>query len=240
MSDDLLTVVLHLWYGWRPLYSGEHVNAMQRMLARHLTLPHRLVVFTDMPDKIDTSKVEVLPFPEIPKVRIPPEQPNCYRRLWLFSEQARLLGRRVLSIDLDAVILRNIDHLLTDHDFRICEGMNSPYNGSMWWLKTGSRTRVWTDFNPKRSPHEANAQRQDNGTYYLGSDQAWISHKARGAATWGTAEGVFMYYKIRANTPENAAIVFFPGPTKVWDRAVQDENTRLHLEYKQYLQPERK
>ncbi|WJJ93437.1 hypothetical protein [Neopusillimonas aromaticivorans] len=42
--------------------------------------------------------------------------PSCYRRLWMFSDEAKCLGKRVLMTDLDVLITRNIDHLFAPRD----------------------------------------------------------------------------------------------------------------------------
>jgi hypothetical protein len=50
VQDEALTVVLWLWNGWRPVYDYTHVNAMVRMLRANLSIPFRIVCFTDLPD----------------------------------------------------------------------------------------------------------------------------------------------------------------------------------------------
>lgn len=213
----MLTVVTFKWRGWRgDTYKAEHVNNLQRMLAMHLTIPHRLVCVTDDPSGIECETVQLWDdehFKDYPKYL-----PNCFRRLFLFSKEAiDLFGPRALQIDLDCVITGNIDDLITDDPFRIVKGLCSPYNGSMWLLNTGMRPDIWSGLN-RQSAKLAQKQRF-NGRRFYGSDQAVMSHLIPDAPTWSEENGVYSYSThIRGNViPEDCKIIFFAGSTKPWD-----------------------
>ena len=230
----LLTIVCWLWKGWHPVYLAEHVNVLERMLQRYLTIPHRLVCVTDMPAGVSC---ETYPLWEKPQVKIKHGSPNCYRRLFLFSREAcEIFGDRVLSIDLDCVILSDISSLITEDDFRICYGTSSPYNGSMWLHKTGTRSQVWDDFDPAISPGLPKKLLNEKGKPYYGSDQSWLAYKIPGEKVWNKSDGVYAYSRdIRHKPrPDNIKIIFFPGGLKPWMMKYYDKE--IYREYQQYME----
>lgn len=226
----MLTVVTFLWRGWRPVYNASHVNALQRMLLEYLRMPHRLVCITDMPDGI---KCETLPLWSWPNVHTAPRQPNCYRRLKLFDPAMRVvLGDRILSIDLDCVAFYDLTLLITHHDFRIVKGYTALYNGSMWLHTTGTRPQVYRDFT-QRVAGELNAAGK-------GSDQAWLSAKLPGEATWTGDDGVRMFFEatiLKRSYSTTPRILFFPGPTKPWHARVAREYPEIYRQYMKFYEP---
>jgi hypothetical protein len=238
----MLTFVCWKWTcdnGWRKPYTAHHVNALHKMLAKHVTVPHRLICITDDPAGV---QCETMPLWDAPAVNVGDRKPNCFRRLKLFSEWAREIGERLVSIDLDCVIQSNIDHLFAGgEDFRICDGRAAPYNGSMWMLRAGALTHVWDDFNPATVLAEIATTRRSNGRAYYGSDQAWMAYKLKGAPTWGMADGVYQYSLLgprsRTATLDHslAAIVFFAGGIKPWDEICRTQAPRLHAEYARHF-----
>lgn len=241
----MLTVICWLWKstGWRHGYSYVHVNAMQRMLERHLKIPHRLVCVTDNPEGINC---ETVPLWEQPIVNVAAHSPNCYRRLWVFSGEAReIFGDVILSIDLDCVIMDDITPIIdTSLEFKINKGIICPYNGAMWLLKTGSRSFVWNCFDPEISPGLAAEQKNEDGRNYFGSDQAWISYCLKNEAVWTAEDGIYHFsdHITTKKNPvaENTRIMFFAGRLKPWMPYVYKLSPMLYNEYQQYLEPEQR
>jgi hypothetical protein len=243
----MLEVVCWKWKvnGYRSVFGPETVNVLRNMVARHLHLPHRFSCITDDAHGID-SNVRIIPlwdtFADIPNPSNP-RNPSCYRRLPMFSEEAReIIGERIFSLDLDAVITGDITPLVDhDHDFVIWGGQSvqpgvrggrvySWYNGSLMYLRAGARTRVWTEFDPKVSPmkaHLSNAR---------GSDQGWITyilgHKER---IWNDQDGVYSYRNhiapARNKLPVNARFVAFHGRHDPWMPEVQRANPWIREHY---------
>lgn len=212
-----LTVVCWLWNGWRAGYQPMHVNMLERMLQEHLKIPHRFVCITDNPEGIRGETMEIWDYPQVETIK---GKPNCYRRLRLFSDEAKeMFGPRVLSIDLDVLILSDITDLITDDDFKIVKGRAAPYNGSMWLHTTGTKTYLWDEFDPATSPAAARTLKNEVGKPYYGSDQAWMSYREPNAPTWSEEDGVYQYSSLTflEPPPENARIVFFAGSHKPWD-----------------------
>jgi hypothetical protein len=233
MTDEL-TVVCSLYKGWRPLYDFRNVNALQSMLSQYLKMPHRLVCMTDTPAGI---RCETMPMWKTPEVKVRDRFPNCYKRLNLFRRDAEaVFGKRILSIDLDCLILRELDPLITDDDFRIVDGFSAPYNGSMFMLRSGSRPQVWDKFDPATSPKIANSQVMKSGRNYLGSDQAWISYIIPGEKVWGRSDGVYLFHDANKNEEilKAARVIFFPGLRKPWDPHMS-KYSKIHHGYLKYM-----
>lgn len=231
-----LDVVCWKWRpprAYRSHFGSEQVNVLQRMVARNLRLPHRFTCITDDPHGIDPS-VRVIPlwdtYGDIPSPA-GPNNPSCYRRLRMFSAEAReLIGERIVSMDLDTVITGDLTPLFDrDDDFVIWGGVAMQprlrvpfcwYNGSLMMLRAGTRTRVWDEFDPRTSPqlaHRANAR---------GSDQGWIAYcLGEKEAVWTDRDGVYSYRShvvpARGALPVGARIVAFHGRNDPWDPVVQ-------------------
>jgi hypothetical protein len=217
----VLSFVTWYWKGngnSRYSFDAQSVNVLFRMLDRHYPEPHRNICVTNLPKGIDSS-IEIVPDREDFATIINPSgahNPSCYRRLRAFAPDAgEVFGERLVSFDLDAVIVGDLRPLFDrPEDFVIWGQSDFPkrqfYNGSLWMLRTGTRTRVWTEFSPRLSPLR---QRRAG---VRGSDQGWMSlvlgpHEAR----WGEKDGVYSYrvhIQPRGNVlPNNAKVVAFHG-----------------------------
>lgn len=210
--------------GYRSTFTHDHVNTLRRMVARNCTIPHEFVCITDNPVGIDPD-IRIIPLWENPAPRYGNEsRPNCFYRVKAFSKEiGELIGKRFMWLDLDCVITGNIDHIVgSKHDFAMWGDTHptTPYNGSLCIMNAGARERVWTMFNPTKSPDEGKKNR------YIGSDQAWIAvalgpdeHK------FGKSDGIYSFgnhiLRERAPLPDNAAIVMFHGRFDPWMEKVQ-------------------
>jgi hypothetical protein len=234
--NEPLTVVCWKWKpkpGYRSQFDASTVNTLRSMVARHYRQPHRFVCITDDAKGID-GDVRVVPiwndFDGLPG----PNGVNCYRRLRAFSaEAADLIGPRFVSLDLDCVITADMAPLWDrPEDFVIWgdTAKGTPYNGSMFLLRAGTRTRVWTEFHPVRSPARARELR------YIGSDQAWIGaclgpHERK----WSDLDGVYSFRNHivarRMPLPANARIVMFHGRFDPWHPAVKAQHRWVREHY---------
>ena len=235
----MITVVTWLWKstGWRS-YSQKHVNALDRQLQEHLNIPYKLVCVTDSSKGINC---ETYPLWDEPKVEVKRGQPNCYCRLKLFSHEAKdMFGDWVVSMDLDTLIRHDISDLFqTDADFKIMKGSVTPYNGSLWLLKTGSRPQVWEEFDPVRSPQKARENQMPDGKRFVGSDQAWISSRlSNSEETWDKSDGIYNFINdVGVNEcPPSVRVVQFPGGIKPWSGQLATKNRQLFDEYKRFLE----
>lgn len=221
----MLSVVTFKWHtpGYRATFTAEHVNTLQRMVARHYPHPHRFICITDDPAGLHPG-VEVVPlWDDHAQVPNPTGggRPACYRRLKLFDRDiGKLLGPRFVMLDLDVIITGDLSPLWNrteDAVFWRSPSGEWPYNGAMFMLTAGARPAVWDHFDPEVSP------RATHQAGYRGSDQAWISHKLGWTeAVWTEADGVYYYNALpkRPNgqrpMPPDARIVFTSAGRPPW------------------------
>ncbi len=229
----MLSIVTWLWDepGNRK-YRPEHVNVMQRMFARTLTVPHRFICVADEA-KGFAPEVEVVITPpaalEAGRLRSPegPRFPSCYRRLWTFSDEAcSVLGERVFLTDIDIVLTGDLAPVVSrDEDFVGWRPLarwgkrDDRIGGGMYLLKTGTRTRVWSDFNGAKSIAVA------RGHGFRGSDQAWLSYCLAGKEVcWPQKSGIYSIRDMKGmehKLPGDAIVVHFNGATKPWDSPIK-------------------
>lgn len=221
----MLSVVTFKWHtpGYRATFTAEHVNTLQRMVARHYPHPHRIVCITDDTAGLHPG-IDTLPlWDDHASVPNPTGggRPACYRRLRLFDRDiGRLLGPRFVLLDLDVIITGDLSPLWNrpeDAVFWRSPGGEWPYNGAMFLLSAGARPEVWEHFDPVVSPRATHA------AGYRGSDQAWISHKLGwNEAAWTQADGVHYYNALprgpgrRRQLPDGARIVFTSAGMPPW------------------------
>ena len=229
MSEPL-TFVCWRWQpgaGYRSTFGPETVYALREMIARHYQRPHRFVCVTDEPHAVPGIEAITIwsDHDNVPSP-IGHSYPSCYRRLKLFAPEAgQMFGPKVVSIDLDMVIVGRLEPLFdVDVDFKIWGESDFPgrqaYNGSLWMLRTGTRPRVWTEFNPKTSPsiaHHAGSR---------GSDQGWINFiLGKKEATWSRKDGVYSWRKhvarLGGRLPDDARVVAFHGKEDPWNYRMQ-------------------
>lgn len=224
-----LTVVTFLWKppeGYRSKYTTAHVDVLRRMVRRNYPHPHRFVLITDDPTGLQERDIEVFElWPDLGNLKNPngSNNPSCYRRLRLFAPTpGKWLGERFVCVDLDTVIVGDLTPLWDrPEDFVIWKSPGArlnPYCGSMFMLRTGTRPRVWLDFDEETSPKMTRAAN------FFGSDQAWIALcLGPDEATWGPAEGAYSFRTEIGSKPlpENARIVFFHGIPDPWDAGPQ-------------------
>lgn len=207
-------------------YLPEHVNTLQRMVARHLPEKHRFICVADSSKGFSPAVEVVITPPEALKVARfkTPEGarfPSCYRRLWTFSEAAKALGERVLMIDVDLVVLRDLTPIFDRTEdfvgwrpFRDW-GAQLRFGGGIYLLTPGTRTHVWDDFNGEESIRKARSKG------FRGSDQAWISYKLGATEKYfGRESGIYSIRDMRGTEhmpPSDARLVQFNGPVKPWE-----------------------
>ena len=220
----MLNVITWLWKqkNGRVTYTPDHVNIWARQVREHLSLPHKLICFTDQPDGINKD-IEVRPLPKTitfqnnKNWKAKSGKPQCYRRLDMFRKDAAdTYGERFVSMDLDCVIKKSLDPLFDrDEDFVMYRGTapSRPYNGSMLMMNAGARPQVFEKFTPEGAEKASGL--------FVGSDQAWISYiLGWDEKVWDKDDGVYFYGKRetrQSKPPSNLRLLFFPGNPKPWN-----------------------
>lgn len=195
------------------------------MLARHLHLPHELVVVTDNAVGLDREIRIVAPPRELANT------PRCRRRMWEFAkERLEEFGPRMLCIDLDVVIVDDITPIVDRPEpivgWRV--GYADVYCGSFMLLDTGALDGAWQAY--RRDPVGYPAATGERNA----SDQAMVNYFLRGRriAEWTERDGFVSWFGAgyerlehhgmgprRTNLPPGARIVVLGSA----DKAVMDE-----------------
>jgi len=87
-------------------YSSDYVNRLFNMVKRNLSIPHRFICFTENTNGLK-SEIEVLPLPNINGLQ------GWWYKPYFFKRDLFNSGDINFSIDLDMVIVKNIDKLIT-------------------------------------------------------------------------------------------------------------------------------
>lgn len=220
----MISVVCWLWKGDRG-YRPAHVNALRQMIAANLKTPHRFICVTDQAEGFDRG-VEVVKTPAaaMTVADVPTPEggrfPSCYRRLWMFSAEApKVLGERVLLVDLDVVVTGDLTPLVERTESfvgwrpKLGWGTKDRVAGGLYLMTPGAHPEVWTDFNAEGIAAARKAK-------FRGSDQAWLSFKlGKDVALWPDDAGIYALSDLRGDDslPSDARMVQFSGPDKPWD-----------------------
>jgi hypothetical protein len=206
-------------------YTPERVNALAKGVKKYYRKPHRFICITDeiqgfSPDveltRIPESARWVMALPSPEGARFP----SSYRRLWCFSDEAKILGSRIMQLDIDCLIAGDLEALFDyPQDFigwrpNAVWGNSNRIGGGTWLLRTGTHTHIWDTLSPDGI---RKARRQG----WRGSDQAWLSYNlAHTCTVWPKNSGIYQkqdgVYKW-TQPPADARIIHFNGTPKYWD-----------------------
>jgi hypothetical protein len=210
------------------MFGPEYVNRLRAARERRLQLTHELVCVTDDAAGLD-GDVRIVPMPTTYA-----STPRCRRRMQIFSREfarEHRFGRRILSIDLDVVIVGDLTPLLSREEPLVCWKVAHAqvYSGSFLLMHAGVLDGLWQRFaaDPEGYPRSI----QPRG---VPSDQAMLNAYLRGTVVphWTEADGFVTYYGAgyerlehlgvgprRQELPPGARIVVLGSA----DKAVMDE-----------------
>ncbi len=193
---------------WGNAYGPEYVNRLQAMVARHLTISHDFVCFTDDPSGVNTPCRDIRPYwegkdPHILFKMQGSSGISCgYPNLYMFRNDFPISGR-ILYFDLDVVIVDNIDCLISFRDdfIGIWDWWADNINGSVTSFNGHWNPGLWDDFPPA-------------DLYTLNNGQSWLSRKIHNPTTWPN-DWVRSYKgHCMAGLPAWCKIVVFHGSPK--------------------------
>lgn len=252
-------------YYWQPdpgskfaaPYTADDVRRLQRMVAKHCTIPHEFAVITDRPELFaDDPDIRAIPIDKTTHV-----PGTCYVRLMTFHPEGRALfgAERLLQIDLDTLIVGNIDHLVTREEDVVL--WRNPARVP-WEPIVDGTARSMAEWDGTRFVHRINQNRcyyntsilyhrlgaapwlwqyatEWNGSPPFKDDQWYLSDFFGDAAYYFDGERDGVYRIARADTPgsgvhqtlpSNAAIVTFPGSEGKWsDPKIRRENIWIEM-----------
>jgi hypothetical protein len=237
----MITFVCWKWSAklYRHVYTAEHVNEWADGFRRSYERPHRLICITDDPSGIEIETARL--WTDHRQVENPSgaHLPSCYRRLKLFDPATQRTlgikkGTRVGWLDLDVVFTGDCSPIFDAHPgapFVGWKGLSPShgrpvYNGTLVMFEAGNEdvARLWTEFDPDKSPHDVAKAR------YFGSDQGWISYRLAGRAA-GVSErhGIFSFNRDMllqnvVDLPDDARLVSFNGKAKPWHEEIQQRH----------------
>lgn len=231
MSEDFPIPYFVLWkwrsVTYRTTYEAAHVNTMFRMLQRHGVPAEKILCVTDDPRGVECRTHPLWDDCCWMKNVSGDQLPSCYRRLKIFDPatieaMGVPLGHRVVSMDIDAVILQQFLPLFNRREPFVgwkVQGIarRIVLNGSMFMHNAGEMGWLWDEFDPQTSPRRA------FGAGYMGSDQGYLSWRLvnlpNTGGWWPSEHGVLSYTRDVDKTrrlPKTARVVFFAGKHKPW------------------------
>lgn len=202
---------------WGTKYGPDDVYRLARRLRECLTMPYKFVAFSDR-EFDGQNLVDVRSIPESDRHLM---DRSCFVRLRMFDpnwQQTHGFKDKIISLDLDTVIVRNINDLFTTPDsFMILRKVNSvnpnPFNCSVMMLRGGSHQQVWSQFSVQQASRVPYHEFPD--------DQGWIWHMLPNSKGWdaGKSSGIYGFKKPgwppgSTSLPDQAKIVAFIGHRK--------------------------
>lgn len=191
------------------------------MVNRHCTIPHRTLCVSDEP----IEGVETVPMDWSKHV-----PGTIFARLAQHGPLGHKLGSRVLSLDLDIVVTRNIDHIVNRPEpIILWRNPNFPapnrsfYQSSVQLFTPGARPQLYDDFDPKETIKFVNWR-------FGGREQAWLAERLDwNEAHFDEKDGIYGAGRlggkgVYSELPENACIVSFPGARAPWQAEVQEKH----------------
>jgi hypothetical protein len=174
---------------WGKTFRAVHVNVLRLALERRLALEHELVCVTDDGAGLHPA-IRVVPMPTTYA-----HTPRCRRRMEQYAREFESeMGRRILTIDLDVVIVDDLTPIL-DRDEPIVGwrvGHAGVYSGSFLLHDAGALDEAW-----QRYREDPNGYPRAAAPRGVGSDQAMINHYLSTQppiAEWTEADGLVTYY----------------------------------------------
>jgi|APSaa5957512493_1039668.scaffolds.fasta_scaffold06094_6 hypothetical protein len=202
---------------WGQKYGAEYVNNLDYMVRKHSTVPTNFICITE-----DTTGIkDSITIKELPNLNLK----IWWNKLYIFKPGALPEGP-TLYLDLDVVIHRNIDEILTygeDDEFVGCRDFGQP---KMWFNSSVMR------FNPKSHSHIWDRFDADRGeALKLHGDQNFITKVMKGkpgtitfpdewiwSYKWGAVRGERFKKGNIAATSKIAVFHGIPNPPTVKDK----------------------
>lgn len=242
-EEILLTVCSFLWddnYRQRNYtFNENHVVTLRNMVQRHLSLDHEFVCVTDRRHIGDG--IRCIPLDD--RCHVPG---SCGRKLTIWApDAAERIGQRILSLDLDIVIVDGItpladrpeDVVMLKNPNYTPNGGRAFFQGSFQLIKAGSRPWVWELFH---HPVRQSLIGHDKARFG-GFEQAWLSevlpwdeaYLTQADGIWGAGRiGDWTDDVVHDKLPGGSRIIVFPGNREPSQSFVQDKFRWVSEHYK--------
>lgn len=202
------------------VFDAEYVRKLRDGLARNVTIPYRLYCLTDCDIDLDGCT----------NICLVHDYPGSWSKIELFRPNL-IQASRIVYFDLDTIILRNIDDIVSAKFAMIglkpwnarnrAKGMVA--SGLLSWKNDGTFARIYDNFRPEKIGE------------FLSGDQQYITQ----AAFNGNRKRLVMYQDIfhgiysykrncREGKPRDARIVCFHGKLKPHSASVTDDWVKIN------------
>ncbi len=121
-------------------YGPEYVNRLAKMVARHVSRPHRFLCLTDEASGLECDYAD-----------IGTNLSGWWAKLILFKPHRELEGQRTIYLDLDTVIVGNVDFLFDyTGPFAILRDFysSSRFGSAIMSIAPGFGKHIWENFTP--------------------------------------------------------------------------------------------
>lgn len=217
---------------WGTKYTGLHVNRLAASVGRNLKVPYKFFCLTDNASGLDAG-IQALPlWPDWPSKELPYAKPDYRQRVRIYSPAIEeVLGRRIMQIDLDTVVTRNITKLASrEEPFVVWYSSPSPsswayefhYNPSLVLLDAGEPRGLWKAFeadpgalcNGHVEACVASRRLDLSGSKKVGDQGVlchWLGTTSTRVATFGRKDGIYQIRHLmnRNELPPDARMVMF-------------------------------
>lgn len=106
----MINVVCFWFRNWCGHYGPFYISSLYESIKKHTTTPFKFICFTDQPNKVS-----------VPSIKFVPKYKWNLNKFIVFNPKYDLLGK-VLTLDLDIVILKNINDIINfKEEFITCE-----------------------------------------------------------------------------------------------------------------------
>lgn len=180
------------------LFGPVYVNKLRAAFEKHLHLPHEVVCVTDDPAGID-PRVRIVPLP----TRFA-NTPRCRRRMQIFSRDfAEQLGKRILSIDLDMVLVGDLTPIVDRPEPLVGWQVQHAkvFSGSFLLMDAGVLDPLWRKFEadpegyPKTAGHGIGKHApSDQAMLNAYLQKYWPFEVSGPVPHWTEADGFVTYY----------------------------------------------
>ena len=190
---------------WGTKFPPEYVNRLFYGVRRNTTVPFKFHCFTDDATGLDPEiQLHPLPYTNVE---------GWWQKLYLFSDEIDIEGR-VLFMDLDTLITKNIDHFVTqDKGFVTLQDLwqrGNNVSSAVMSFEVGKHTQIWNTF--IQDPVAAVRSLHPHG------DQKWIQKQQHQRTFWQNLfpnQVVSFKSGCRGGLPNNVHIVCYHGKPSI-------------------------
>lgn len=213
---------------WGTLFGPEYVNVLHRACRANTTLPFDFICMTDDPTGLDADII-ALPLPDIGFTRDEWFMPGVWSKLALYKRNLFNLSGRCIFIDLDMMVLKDFDALLsydapfvtTDmgESWRPGQSRKNPEAGTcLFAFNFNEQEQILTSFLADKAAAKANFENEQHfAGHHASSMDYWPEGWVISFKRWLRQPiGLDLFLEPKA-PPADAKVLAFHGTPRPWD-----------------------